>query len=62
MKQVELYSKPGDLILDCFSGSGTTAVACSKLNRRFIAIELNPYYYEKSVERLEKEQRQQILF
>lgn len=62
MKQIEWYSKPGDLILDCFSGSGTTAVACHKLGRRFICIEKNPYYHEKSVERLEQAQRQQTLF
>ena len=62
MKQVELYSKPGDLILDCFSGSGTTAVACHKLGRRFICVELNPYYCRKSQERLEQEQRQLTMF
>lgn len=62
MKQVELYSKPGDLILDCFSGSGTTAVACHKLGRRFICVELNPYYARKSQERLEQEQRQLTMF
>lgn len=62
MKQVELYSKPGDIILDCFSGSGTTAVACHKLGRRFICVELNPYYCRKSQERLEQEQRQLTMF
>ena len=30
------YSNENDLILDCFSGSGTTAIACHNLNRRFI--------------------------
>ena len=33
------FSKENDLVLDCFSGSGTTAVACHKLKRRFICIE-----------------------
>jgi DNA modification methylase len=30
------YSNEGDYVLDCFSGSGTTAVACKKLNRNFV--------------------------
>ena len=61
-KQIELYTKPGDLILDCFSGSGTTAIAAHRLGRRFICVELNPYYWEKSVERLEEEKKQLNFF
>ena len=49
---LRLYSQPGDLILDCFSGSGTAAVAACNLNRRFICIENEPEYHVKSVERL----------
>jgi site-specific DNA-methyltransferase (adenine-specific) len=56
------YSKEGDLILDCFSGSGTTAVACHNLHRRFICIEKDPDYYVASVDRLEKVQSQLTLF
>lgn len=52
------YSNENDLILDCFSGSGTTAIACHKLKRRFICIEKDKDYYEASVKRLEEEQRQ----
>ena len=59
---LENYSKEGDLILDCFSGSGTTAVACHNLHRRFICIEKDPEYYAKSVERLEEVQRQLCFF
>ena len=59
---LENYSKDGDLILDCFSGSGTTAVACHNLHRRFICIEKDPDYWQKSVERLEKVQQQGLLF
>lgn len=51
-------SKPNDLILDCFSGSGTTAIACHRLGRRFICIEKDEFYYQSSVKRLEDEQRQ----
>lgn len=56
------YSKEGDLVLDCFSGSGTTAVACHNLKRRFICIEKDKEYYEKSCERLAREQAQLTLF
>lgn len=62
MKQVALYSKPDDLILDCFSGSGTTAIACHRLKRRFICIEKDPEYWKASCKRLEDEQRQGTLF
>ena len=56
------YSKDDDLILDCFSGSGTTAIACHRLNRRFICIEKDKDYYEASVKRLENERKQLTLF
>ena len=56
------YSKEGELILDCFSGSGTTAIACHNLNRNFICIEKDYDYWKASVERLENAQAQQKLF
>lgn len=56
------YSKEGDLILDCFSGSGTTAIACHNLKRRFICIEKDKDYYEASVKRLEDAKKQLTLF
>jgi site-specific DNA-methyltransferase (adenine-specific) len=61
-KQLNLYSKEGDLVLDCFSGSGTTAIACHRLKRRFICIEKDPEYWAASVKRLEEEQSQGVLF
>ena len=56
------YSNENDLILDCFSGSGTTAVACHNLKRRFICIEKDKDYWKASVERLENVQAQMKLF
>lgn len=41
-----------DLILDPFMGSGSTAIAANRLNRRFVGIELNPDYYQMSINRL----------
>lgn len=41
-----------DLVLDPFMGSGTTAVACKELNRRFIGFEINEKYYKLANDRL----------
>lgn len=59
---IEDFTEENDLVLDCFSGSGTTAVACHNLKRRFICIEKDKDYYEASVKRLEEEQKQLNLF
>ncbi len=40
------WTNPGDIVLDPFSGSGTTVKAAKELNRRFIGIEVNPEYVE----------------
>ena len=48
------WSNKNDLILDPFLGSGTTAVVCKKLNRKFIGIEINPEYCKIAEERLKK--------
>lgn len=45
-------SNENDIVLDCFSGSGTTCVACKELNRQFIGIEINPEYHRISMDRL----------
>lgn len=59
---VYMGSNEGDIVLDCFSGSGTTAIACHRLKRNFICIEKDPDYWKASVKRLEDEQRQGVLF
>ena len=46
------HSNEGDLVLDCFMGSGTTGVACKKLNRNFIGMEINETYFNKAKERI----------
>lgn len=45
-------SNYGDLVLDPFSGTGTTAHAAKKWGRKYIGIELNKDYYNASIERL----------
>ena len=46
------WSNPGDVVLDPFSGSGTTAKMAREAGRRFIGIEVNPEYVEISRKRL----------
>jgi len=43
-RAIKLLTDPGDLVLDCFMGSGTSALAAIKEERRFIGIELQPEY------------------
>jgi DNA modification methylase len=45
-------SYENEVVLDPFMGSGTTAVVCKKLNRRYIGIEKNPEYIEMAKKRL----------
>jgi len=46
------HSKEGEIICDPFMGSGTTAVACKQLNRKFIGFELSQEYCDIANERL----------
>jgi site-specific DNA-methyltransferase (adenine-specific) len=46
------WSKPGDIVLDPFSGSGTTGEVAIKYGRQYIGIELNAEYIDLSVKRL----------
>lgn len=52
---VELFTNPGDLILDAFGGSGTTAIAALRTGRRAIVIERDPKWAELCRERLAAE-------
>lgn len=54
---LELATKPGDIVLDPFAGSGTTGVACLRLGRRFIGIEKDAKYAAIARERLSAETR-----
>lgn len=51
-----------ELVLDCFSGSGTTAIACHNLKRNFICIEKDEVFYKASIERLKNNTIQTTLF
>ena len=45
-------SNEKDVVLDPFMGSGTTGVACKKLNRDFIGIEINNEYFKIAEKRI----------
>ncbi len=51
-RMVKASSKKGDLVLDCFMGSGTTAIASKNLARNFIGCEKNKPYYKICIEKL----------
>lgn len=55
-------SKKAQTILDPFMGSGTTGVACVKLGRKFIGIELDEKYFDIACKRIEEAYRQPDLF
>ena len=59
---IEKSTNKNDLVLDCFSGSGSTAIACHQLKRNFICIEKDEKYYKISVERLKREKIKRALF
>lgn len=51
---LSIASNPGDLVLDSFGGSGTTAAVAHKMNRRWIMVELGRHCYTHIVPRLQK--------
>ena len=57
-KFISYWSNEQDIVIDPFAGSGTTLVACEKLNRRWIGIEINEEYCKKAKERIELEVKQ----
>ena len=52
---LRMFSNENDIVLDSFLGSGTTAIACKEMKRRYIGIELNPEYIKIAEERLSQE-------
>ncbi len=49
---IEAGSDPGDIVLDPFSGSGTTGVVARKLGRDYVGVELSPEYADLSKKRI----------
>ena len=56
---IQKHSNENDVVLDCFLGSGTTAVAALNTKRNFIGCEIDDGYYNKMVERIEDYKNEQ---
>jgi DNA modification methylase len=54
---IDLYTYKGDLVLDPFMGSGTTAVAAVRTERHFVGYETDPGYHAASLTRIRSERR-----
>ena len=50
-RMILAYTNKGDVVLDCFSGAGTTMIACARTSRGFIGCEADTGYYSKSLKR-----------
>jgi site-specific DNA-methyltransferase (adenine-specific) len=50
---VKVSSNPGDLVVDPFSGSGTTLVVAARLERRYLGIDISPDYVKNATRRIE---------
>lgn len=48
---IALFTKPGEIVLDCFNGAGTTTLVAHQMGRRFIGIELSRQYHELALQR-----------
>lgn len=59
---VEKWSSISETVIDPFMGSGTTGIACSKLGRSFIGIEIDEDYFEIACQRIEDAYRQGDMF
>lgn len=53
---VKTYTNKGDTVLDFTMGSGSTGIACKKLNRNFIGIELDKNYFDIAKDRIDNYQ------
>jgi len=54
---IKLFTEEGDVVLDPFIGSGTTALACIELNRHYIGIELMGNYYQLALNAISKHRK-----
>lgn len=52
-KALRRCTRPGDAVLDCFSGSGSTLIACEQLKRRFYGTEVEPIFCDLIIKRYE---------
>lgn len=59
---LKMFTKEKDVVLDPFIGSGSTAIACIQLNRKFIGFEIEKSYWELAQKRINKFVRHQTYY
>lgn len=52
---IKLFTKPGDIVLDPFLGSGTTSIAALELDRNSIGIEIKNEYYKLAIQNINRQ-------
>lgn len=60
-EMLRLLTRPGDVVLDPFMGSGSTAIACKMLDRRYIGYDINPLYCAEAQSRIEAVRDEELL-
>jgi len=58
LRLIKLYTFEGEVVLDPFIGSGTTAIACLRTNRHFVGYDIEKQYVDKANTRIQNELRQ----
>ncbi len=58
---IRLSTNPGDVVLDAFSGTGTTAVVASRLGRRYVAIDIDGTYVKITKKKIAQVERQGVI-
>jgi site-specific DNA-methyltransferase (adenine-specific)/site-specific DNA-methyltransferase (cytosine-N4-specific) len=58
---IESMTKPGDIVLDPFMGSGTTAVVCQKLDRHFLGCDASQVYVDIALKRLQENNQKEMV-
>jgi site-specific DNA-methyltransferase (adenine-specific) len=59
---IKLHTKENDIVLDCFGGSMSSAIACYNTQRQIVSCELDKEYYDKAMKRITNHTNQQKLF
>lgn len=59
-KPLRRCSKPGDLVLDTFGGSGSTLIACEQMKRRAFLLEIDPVFCDVIIDRWQSLTRQEV--
>ncbi len=49
-----LFTRPGEIVLDCFNGAGTSTLVAEQMRRKFVGIELSPQYHQIALRRHEQ--------